>query len=265
MSANSHPHPANLESRIEALTAKGRRAQRTFDGPDWSVVPEKPFWLPRHTVALAISQFYHGEEATADLCETVAERIDGKPAQDFLATQVADERRHAGFYRRYATSFGGLTAPMPALSNAYATARDWTGPPEALILAIHVVLEGENLSLQKTVNSWMPCPLFADISHHVARDEARHRAFGDLYLRATLPQFPIRERLRFFRWIARHWAETVSSLSDGFAPPGFFRRRAGYAAWMRRAWMRRCDELEKSGLFTAAERPVFLAASDLGS
>ena len=183
MRADSRRDPIDPDVRIAALVKKGRQAQNAPNTPDWSLTPRKPFWLPGRAVAVAVSQFYYGERTTAELCERIAHRITDAEARSFLATQIADERRHAEFFRRYAAGFGGLAPASAALESAYAAAREWDGPPEALILAIHVVLEGENLNLQQTVDSWLPCPLFADISRCVARDEARHRAFGDLYLR----------------------------------------------------------------------------------
>ena len=120
-----------------------------------------------------------------------------------------------------------------------------------------MILEGENLRLQNTVKRWLPCPLFADISQIVVRDEARHLAFETRYLKATLPIMSVTERRAIGVWLKSLWDTTFDDVSDRLAHPKCIAGPLGIAAWRHGAWAERCDTLRKIGLFGNFEPAAF--------
>ena len=197
--------------------------------------------------------------ATAQMCNKIHDRITNKIAQTFLALQRRDELRHARIYKTYLNKIGDLEPQPSPFQDLYHRMLSWQGAPEAIILVFHVVLEGESLQLQHQVDQWLPCPLFKKIDSVIARDEARHIAFGNIYLRETLPHLPLPERQKIFRWIQSLWLEGVSTAMKGFSPPGFFSGTNTIDNWIEAEWAERLDDLQATGLFNAKERSEFLA------
>ncbi len=244
------------EERIAALTEKARMAQ-TDQAIDWSRAPALPFWLPRRSAARAVGQYYCGEIATVRACDLLSARLQLPQAREFLALQAEDERRHAGLYEQYIARIGGRCPQQLAIEVTYEQALSWQGAPEAIVLAFHAVLEGESLRLQQVIDKWMPCPLFRDISTVINRDEARHIAFGRIYLRAALPELPQRERLAIFDWLRALWFGAVRDAVADFAPPGLFRAGGGWQRWLAAEWTERLADLQGLNLFAPDERQLF--------
>ena len=247
--------PRDLERRFLALAEKARVAAASPLQPDWSLQPKRTRWPSEKAVIEAMSKFHHGELATARICEKLHDSLSSPAARRFLTTQIADERRHAEFYARYIGVRGGRAPDPDDLAPIYAAAFDWEGPPEALILAVHVMLEGESLRLQQSLECWLPCPLFADLSRCIAHDEARHLAFGRLYLRQALPRLRLEEHRRIFLWLKGLWSRAVLRVATGLTPPGYFARHGGREAWLRKVWAERRGEIEALGLLSGEERP----------
>ena len=243
--------------RIAALAEKGRRAQfQTTADFDWDRPAGIPVWLPKRVAASAISQFYHGEIATARMCREIFSGLASHDAENFVETQINDELRHADIYDRYLMKLGGIREPARHISQAYHRALTWTGAPQAQILAFHVVLEGEAVRLQHSVDMWMPCALFQEISGVIARDEARHVAFGKIYLRESLPALALQERLEIYRWVKEIWFDAARSAVGHYAPPAFL-GGTRWRRWLEGKWLERLPDLSAAGLFESHERKVF--------
>ena len=99
----------------------------------------------------------------------------------------------------------------------------------------------------------MPCPLFAEIGAAIARDEARHVAFGRLYLRHALPRIARDERLAMLGWVRALWHSAVGDGAAGIVPAGPGAR----ARWLEDAWRERLDDFQSVRLFPPEERPLF--------
>jgi len=248
----------SFESRLAALTAKTVAAQsqspRDFD---WDRPVRLPLWLPRRLAASAMTHFQSGELATAKICARIRHRPDMSPGRDFLEMQVLDEQRHAHLYSLYLDRLGGPDKRPSGVGRAYDRAASWQGAPQAIILAFHGILEGESMRLQQVIDKWLPCPLFREISAVIARDEARHIAFGRLYLQETLPSLSRTERLRIFRWIRALWFEAAGDAIPHFAPPGMVQIYGGLAGWMANEWRERVDDMQALHLFAPGERLEF--------
>jgi hypothetical protein len=250
--------PDSLETRIAALTAKTVAAQRQSRRDfDWDRPVGLPIWLPKRLAASAITHFHVGELATAEMCSQIRDHLDIPLGGDFLDLQALDERRHARLYSLYLDKLGGADPRPSMVGRAYDRAASWQGAPQAIILAFHGILEGESMRLQQAIDKWLPCPLFKEISAVIARDEARHIAFGRLYLQETLPSLPRTERLRIFRWIRSLWFEAVRGAISHFAPPGMVQAHGGLAGWMANEWRKRVADMEALHLFAADERREF--------
>jgi len=241
--------------RIAALAQKARMAQAasTLEIDRWRW-PSLPVWLPRRLAARAVTQYFHGEIATARACDSLRHRVGLPAAREFLALQAAEERRHAALYDAYLNRLGGRYPHRLAIEATYDKALSWNGAPEAVILAFHAVLEGESLRLQRVIDKWMPCPLFREISAVIGRDEARHIAFGRVYLRGALPCLSRRERLAIFEWIRALWFGAVRDAIADVAPPGLFRAGGGWERWLAVEWEERMDDLQSLKLFMPDER-----------
>ncbi|MBL24885.1 MAG: hypothetical protein CMM48_13410 [Rhodospirillaceae bacterium] len=264
MNEHTDGDPAGLESSLTALAKKSRDAQNIPDDIDWSLSPKKPFWLPKNALAWGINELFHGETIAGKVCERLVGMIDHPCAREILRCQIADETRHAEHYRRYIELIGKSVSEASEFEEVYGRILKWNGRPEAIMLAIHVMLESENMRIQKAVENWLPCPLFASISQTVAQDEARHIAFGQIYLRTAVPEMNATERFRIFEWLASLWNGITGPVTNKMRPPGMYEKEGGKAGWLREAWRERCDQLEKIGLFDATERPNFLSQIEQG-
>lgn len=255
---------SNLESglafRLQSLVSKAEAAQcQSIDDIPWATVkPVQPFWLSRSSIAWGVSQFYHGETSTAVLCKMIAETISCPIAQAFLKTQIADEQRHAAIYARYLDRIGCVPGHNDILRDLVTGIRQRRNDPMAMVLATHIVLEGESLMLQQSLTPWLSCPLFTEISRVIARDEARHHAFGRLYLLGSLPHHPLEERLNYARWIKVFWESAVRKTAVKLKPPGFQLWSGGWNRWLAREWEERLDRLTAVGLFNPTERSLFM-------
>lgn len=251
----------DVEHRLHALSSKALAAQSIADRTvDWDRPALPPWWMPRQLAATAISQFHYGELATARLCAEMSNRLVSPAARTCLEVQVEDEQRHARIYSRYLEKLGGIDQRPPAIETLYRKAVSWQGAPEGAVLACHSLFEGEALQLHAAIDKWMPCPLFRDISAIIAKDEARHVAFGRLYLRDALPHLPRAERLGLFRWIRQLWFDAIGQAVDQFAPPGLLAFHGGRTRWIQKEWRERVDMLESLHLFDRNERREFLAS-----
>ncbi|MDD9877462.1 MAG: ferritin-like domain-containing protein [Magnetovibrio sp.] len=218
--------------RIAELAAKGeRQIWRPGDvvGPASRVI--RPTFVPKRLYAAIISQFLHGELATAELCRRLSGAVDDPVARRFLDTQIADETRHADAYGRYLEHFGGIRPIDGNFRRAMDSALDWSGPPQAWLLGFHVLLEGEALRTLADFQASWPCPVFARVNALISRDEARHVAFGKLFLRDTLPSLPPAERQAIYLKVRDLWQATGEGLLSETWAPGFFTRR------LRRRWL----------------------------
>jgi hypothetical protein len=139
------------------------------------------------------SQFLHGEQgalvATARLVETVP-GIDDKL---YAASQVADEARHVEAFSMYLQRLGHEYPINPALksmlSNIVSDSR-W----DIIYLGMQVIVEGLALAVFRLGQATGFDPIIRQITDLVARDEARHVAFGVLALQGHYDELTSRER-----------------------------------------------------------------------
>lgn len=221
--------------------------QRSIDWT-WAVTP--PRWMPRRAYVTAVSQLYHGERATLAMCRDLREIFADPATRGLLDAQIADEARHIGLYGQYLEKIGDLAPPEPAMQAALAGEFVWPGSPLGTVMAVHILIEGEGLRLQKDYGRWFPCALLRRIHQDITPDEARHVAFGHRVLGAELGSVSKEERFAMYRWLERLWRDCASGLRDDL--PGPIRLALG-RRWIDERWTRHRRVLTQAGLLSDDE------------
>jgi len=162
-------------------------------GPDCPVPDELWHQYGWEFHAWMTSQFLHGEQgaliATARLVETVP-GIDNKL---YAASQVADEARHVEAFSMYMERLGHAYPVNPALAALLSdimTGERW----DLTYLGMQIVVEGLALAAFRLGQDTAPDPVIRQITRYVARDEARHVAYGVLALRGLYDELTSAER-----------------------------------------------------------------------
>ena len=193
-------------ARLAALSRNAADRQWSlFTAVDWHERVVAPWWLPRKTYVAMVSQLYHAEIAAMRMCRRLQCELPEPEAKRFLETQWVDERRHVDTYRAYLERLGDIAPINQAMATALEGGLAWSGSYLGVIVAFHVVLEGEAVKLQQELSAMFPCPLFRQINARVSQDEARHVAFGKIYLPDKLKALPFDERIAIYRWVRELW------------------------------------------------------------
>jgi hypothetical protein len=139
------------------------------------------------------SQLLHGEQgallATGRLV-AIAPDMDTK---FYAAIQVADEARHVEAFARYAALLGNTYPVNPSLKTMMDTVlaeSRW----DLVFLGMQIILEGLALAAVRLEHTRSFDPVIARLTELVARDEARHVAFGLLALREIYGELTSREK-----------------------------------------------------------------------
>ncbi len=160
--------------------------------------------LERRATLWTYSMFFHGEDSVAD---TLSPYIDAAPREEqkyFLATQQADEARHAVLFARFMCEVAGeghdtasaLSATRPELTWGFRKTfarldrmadelrKDRSKPKLAQAITLyHLVIEaalaqpGQHL-IEESLKRQDVLPGFREGIGNVSRDEQRHIAFG---------------------------------------------------------------------------------------
>ena len=144
-----------------------------------------------------------------------------------------------------------------ALATALERAMAWLGSYHGLIVAFHILLEGEALRLQQDLVKWFPCPLLAQINRKISRDEARHLAFGKILLQNEVGDLDADERMAIYLRVKAMWGECSRAAIQRFAKPGALAKSVAHYRLGRR-WARAVRTFEEIGLVTrrAARKAV---------
>lgn len=235
-------------ARMAALVAKGAAGQwRAETAFDWDQPIRLPKLFPRRAYVAAVSQLYHGEVATLEFCSRLIDALPDDVDRRALALQIADERRHAEVYRAYLARLGDMAEMDESMRTAVDAAKAWPGSYHAAVVAFHVVLESEAVRLQEEFGRWFPCPLLRQINGTVARDEARHVAFGKIWLRGELATLAPDQRLEIFRWVERLWHDCAVTTIDRHGLPSALIKGLG-RRWLEERWQRQRRGLVDIGL-----------------
>lgn len=206
-------------ARIADLADKAARGQWHLDDLDWGAPAICPSDLTSAQYAAMVSQLYWAERFAVDLLERLIQEVPDPEARVFLATQLADETRHAEAYRRYAERFAPLADNVPSLAAIYDRILGWRGSFCLPIIALHVVFEAEALAQQRKRIEHLPCPLFRALNERILRDESRHAAFGILYMEDQVPRLAPAERHAILAFLGELWAAWEVAVASREIPP----------------------------------------------
>ncbi|MEM7124457.1 MAG: ferritin-like domain-containing protein [Pseudomonadota bacterium] len=235
------------DERLSRLSANARANQwHADDAIDWNRGPRLPFWVSKEKARRAVSQLYHGEIATSGMCRSLLNAIDDEIVRDCLGYQLADELRHASVYARYLDGIGGIAPMDPNLERALSESQDGPLQPVSTILAFHIIVEGEVLRQQEMLARLLPCPLLRQINRLVARDEARHVAFGKIYLKSVLADQSSDKRAELYAWLHRIWSQATAFAANDRSRRNALERAA--LTWLRGGWRHHDIALRRIGV-----------------
>lgn len=140
-----------------------------------------------------VCQFLHGEQAATVASARLVETLPSVTQKLYAASQCADEARHYDAFSRYVTEHVPepfeLSKPLRLLFADALGARD----SHYTILGIQCLLEPVALAGFRLAEATFHDDLIKQILRLIARDEARHVAFGILLLQDEIPQMTAAE------------------------------------------------------------------------
>ncbi|MGH3380974.1 MAG: ferritin-like domain-containing protein [Actinoallomurus sp.] len=128
------------------------------------------------------SQFLHGEQGALLATGRLVAMAPDMDTKFYAAAQVADEARHVEAYARYVELLGNTYPVNPSLKRMLDTVvaeSRW----DIVFLGMQIIVEGLALAAFRLEQTRSFDPVIACLTRLVARDEARHVAFGLLALR----------------------------------------------------------------------------------
>lgn len=179
-----------------------------------------------HATAQLLSQFLHGEQGALMTASALTHAVPDYDAKLYCATQAMDEARHVEVYNRYVNKLAMVYPISPWLKeliDATLTANHYA----KIMVGMNMVVEGLALAAFHNMRRQTTCPLLRSLTEYVLRDESRHVAFGNLYLRETLADMhpDDREDIAEFAFYAVKGMVDAQGGVDGTAPrkadPGF--------------------------------------------
>jgi hypothetical protein len=211
---------------LRALYERGKTAQWNVEKDiDWSVaVPADEFPMPpegspmvpilqmlgadvdtqkrcgRMELEHALSQLLHGEQAALQLTAQLVNTVPDMDAKMFAGQQVADECRHVEVIAKLLARKFDFVHPIDPnikfLLDEMLSTQSW----HKKTIGMQVLFEGVAMGVITDIGSRTLNPLVHQVMKMVARDEARHAAFGFLALREELPKLSAEARDELEDW-----------------------------------------------------------------
>jgi hypothetical protein len=134
-----------------------------------------------HNSAHILSQILHGEQGALMVAGELVAAVPDYEAKLYAASQAMDEARHVEVFERYIRKLDRvypITKPLRTLLTLILEAKHW----QSKTVGMQVILEGLALGTFVNVRAATSCDLLRDLMTYVTKDEARHVAFGNMYL-----------------------------------------------------------------------------------
>lgn len=139
------------------------------------------------------SQFLHGEQGALLATARLVEAAPDADAKLYAASQVTDEARHVEAYAMYMQRLGHGYPINPALKQMLTDVVS-EGRWDVIYLGMQVIVEGLALAAFRLGHAGAFDPVIRQITALVARDEARHVAYGVLSLQGVVDELTSGER-----------------------------------------------------------------------
>jgi hypothetical protein len=167
-----------------------------------------------HATAQLLSQFLHGEQGALMTASALTHAVPDYDAKLYCATQAMDEARHVEVYERYVRKLA-LAYPISPWLKELIDATLSADHYAKIMVGMNMVIEGLALSAFHNMRKDTTCPLLRSLTEYVLRDESRHVAFGNLYLRQTIADMHPDDR----ESVAQFAFEAVKSMADSQGGP----------------------------------------------
>jgi hypothetical protein len=139
------------------------------------------------------SQFLHGEQGALLAAGRLVAMAPDMDTKFYAAAQAADEARHVEAYARYVELLGNAYPVNVALKRMLDTVvaeSRW----DIVFLGMQIIVEGLALAAFRLEHTRSFDPVIAQLTRLVAKDEARHVAFGLIALREVYGELTAREK-----------------------------------------------------------------------
>ena len=138
-----------------------------------------------HYSAWILSQLLHGEQGALMVAGELVAAVPDYEAKLYAASQGMDEARHVEVFGRYIRKLDKIYPVQPTLKSILVEIMQ-TPYWQAKTVGMQVILEGLALGTFINVRAATGCDLLRQILGYVTKDEARHVAFGNLYLSTAI-------------------------------------------------------------------------------
>jgi len=141
--------------------------------------------LRAHIAGYQLSQFLHGEQGALMTAAALTHAVPDYEGKLFAATQTMDEARHVEVYDRYIKKLAVIYPIgkwLKELIDVTLTANHWV----KIAIGMNMVVEGLALGAFHNMRKVTTCELLRELLSYVMRDEARHVAFGGVYVGKTI-------------------------------------------------------------------------------
>jgi hypothetical protein len=181
-----------------------------------------------HSTAHQLSQFLHGEQGALMTAAALTHAAPDYEGKLYAATQTMDEARHVEAYDSYIQKLAIIYPISPWLKGVIddtLQADHWV----KIAIGMNMVVEGLALGAFHNMRRSTTCPLLRKLTELVLRDESRHVAFGNLYVRETVEDMHADDRediAQFAFDVIQAIANAIGGV-DGTGPrqpdPGFLK------------------------------------------
>lgn len=134
-----------------------------------------------HQTAHMLSQITHGEQGALMTAATITHSVPDYDAKLYSASQTMDEARHVEVYERYVNKIA-IAYPITEGLKATIDAALKSGHYIKIMIGMNMIIESLALAAFHNIRQQTSCPLLKDLVGYVLQDEARHVAFGNVYL-----------------------------------------------------------------------------------
>ncbi|RIL00319.1 MAG: hypothetical protein DCC71_18690 [Proteobacteria bacterium] len=195
-----------------------------------------------HVAAHLLSQFLHGEQGALMTAAALTHAVPDYEAKLYAATQTMDEARHVEAYQRYIDKLAMIYPMSPGLKDlidATLTANHWV----KIAIGMNMIVEGLALAAFHNMRRQTTCGLLRRLTENVLRDEARHVAFGNVYVGEAIRDMHADER----EDVAQFAFEAVKAMVDnqgGVDGRGKRRRDPGFGKVLAEVGIEPKDFLE---------------------
>jgi P-aminobenzoate N-oxygenase AurF len=158
-----------------------------------SLSPAVRWEVSRQAMAWILSNYLHGEQGALMVASQLVNAVPHMDAKFYAASQTLDEARHVEVFSRYIQILGEVrpvAQSVKALLDTTLTHDNWLFK----CVGMQIVVEGLALYSFRDMRDNTAEPLLRRLLTYVARDEARHTAFGIQYLSEVIPRLADTER-----------------------------------------------------------------------